>query len=63
MWLEDYRLACHAGGATDDLFIIENLSLFLGQSESTWREHLPRGKIDDLTECDNPPRKIPYYHQ
>jgi hypothetical protein len=24
VWLEDYRLACHAGGATDDLFVIKN---------------------------------------
>jgi hypothetical protein len=22
MWLDDYRLACHAGGGTDDLFVI-----------------------------------------
>jgi hypothetical protein len=22
VWLEDYRFACHAGGATDDLFFI-----------------------------------------
>jgi hypothetical protein len=34
IWLEDYRLACHAGGATDD-------------SARTWLEHLPRDKIND----------------
>jgi hypothetical protein len=27
VWLEDYRLACHAGGATDYLFVIINLPL------------------------------------
>jgi hypothetical protein len=47
VWLEDYRLACHAGGATDDLFVIKNLSLYLGDSARTWLEHLPRDKIQD----------------
>jgi hypothetical protein len=32
VWLEDYRLACHAGGATDDLFVIKNLPLYLDDS-------------------------------
>jgi hypothetical protein len=32
VWLEDYRLACHAGGATDDLFVIKNLLLYLSDS-------------------------------
>jgi hypothetical protein len=32
VWLEDYRLACHAGGVTDDLFVIKNLSLYFGDS-------------------------------
>jgi hypothetical protein len=27
VWLEDYRRACHAGGAMDDLFVIKNLPL------------------------------------
>jgi hypothetical protein len=44
---EDYRLACHAGGATDDLFVIKNLPLYLGDSARTWLEHLPRDKIND----------------
>jgi hypothetical protein len=32
VWLEDYRLVCHAGGARDDLFIIKNLPLYLANS-------------------------------
>jgi hypothetical protein len=47
VWLEDYRLACHTGGATDDLFMIKNLPLYLGDSACTWLEHLPRDKIQD----------------
>jgi broad specificity phosphatase PhoE len=50
VWLEDYRLACHAGEATDDLFIIKNLSLYLGDSARTWLEHLPRNKINNWTD-------------
>jgi hypothetical protein len=50
VWLEDYRLACHAGGATDDLFIIKNLSLYLGDSTRTWLEHLPHDKISSWTD-------------
>jgi hypothetical protein len=48
--LEDYRLACHAGGATDDLFIIKNLPLYLGDTAWTWLKHLPHGGINDWTE-------------
>ena len=29
LWLEDYRLACQAGGMDNDDFIIPNLPLFL----------------------------------
>jgi hypothetical protein len=50
MWLEDYRLACHAGGATYNLFIIKNLPLYLGDSTRTWLEHLPCGRINDWTD-------------
>jgi hypothetical protein len=50
VWLEDYRLACHAGGATDDLFIIKNLSLYLSDSAWTWPEHLPHDKISNWTD-------------
>jgi hypothetical protein len=32
IWLEDYRLACNAGGARDDLFIIKNLPLHITDS-------------------------------
>jgi hypothetical protein len=46
MWLEDYRLVCHAGGATDDLFIIKNLPFYLSDSARMWLEHLPRDKIN-----------------
>jgi hypothetical protein len=50
VWLEDYRLACHAGGATDNLFVINNLPLYLGDSARTWPEHLPRDNIHDWTD-------------
>jgi hypothetical protein len=50
VWLEDYRLSSHAEGATGDLFIIKNLSLYLGDSMWTWLEHLPRDKINDWTD-------------
>jgi hypothetical protein len=32
---------------TDDLFVIKNLPLYLGDSPRTWLEHLPRDKIHD----------------
>jgi hypothetical protein len=38
------------GGATDDLFIIKNLLLYLSDSARTWLEHLPRDKIHDWTD-------------
>jgi hypothetical protein len=47
MWLEDYQLACHAGGVTYDLFIIKNLLLYLGDSARMWLKHLYHGKIHD----------------
>ena len=53
LWLEDYRLACQAGGASDDNFIIRNLPLFLADSARAWLEHLPSNVIQswvDLTE-------------
>jgi hypothetical protein len=50
VWLEDYRLTCHAGGATDYLFVIINLPLYLCDSARTWLEHLPRDKIQDWTD-------------
>jgi hypothetical protein len=36
VWLEDNRLACHTEGATNDLFIIKNPPLYLGDSAWTW---------------------------
>jgi hypothetical protein len=33
--LKDYWLACHGGGAADDLFFIKNLPLHLGDSVRT----------------------------
>jgi hypothetical protein len=45
LWLEDYRLACRAGGANSDYFIIRNLPLFLADSARTWLEHLPSNRI------------------
>jgi hypothetical protein len=50
VWLEDYRLVCHAGGATDDVFIIKNLPLYHGDSARTWLEHLSQNKINDWTD-------------
>jgi hypothetical protein len=47
VWLVDYRLTCHARGATDDLFIIKNLPLYLNDSTRTWLEHLQWDKIHD----------------
>jgi hypothetical protein len=45
LWLEDYRLACQAGDADSDYFIISNLPLFLADSVQTWLEHLPPNQI------------------
>jgi hypothetical protein len=51
MWLQDYRLACHTGGgATEGLFIIKNLSLYLGDSARMWLEYLLRDKINNWTD-------------
>ncbi|RLN08232.1 hypothetical protein C2845_PM11G00090 [Panicum miliaceum] len=53
LWLSDYWLACQAGGADDDLFIIRNLPLFLADSARAWLEHIPSGRIrswNDLRE-------------
>jgi hypothetical protein len=50
VWLEDYQLACHAEGVTDDLFNIKNLPLYLSDSERTWLEHMPHDKIHNWTD-------------
>ena len=36
VWLEDYRLACGAGGANDDRFIIQYLPICLGENIRAW---------------------------
>ena len=41
VWLNDYRLVCQLGGATDDAVIIRNLPLHLADATRTWLEHLP----------------------
>jgi hypothetical protein len=47
VWLNDYRLACQLGGATDDAVIIRNLPLHLADATRTWLEHLPADQIHD----------------
>ncbi len=46
VWLEDYRLACRAGGATDDNFVIQYLPIYLADSARSWLEYLPGGCIN-----------------
>jgi hypothetical protein len=51
VWLNDYRLACQLGGATNDEVIIRNLPLHLADSARMWLEHLSASQIhnwDDL---------------
>jgi hypothetical protein len=50
VWLEDYRLTCHTGGATGDLFIIKNLPLHLVGTARTWLKNLPHNKINSLAD-------------
>ena len=45
VWLNDYRLACQLGGATEDAVIIRNLPLHLADATRTWLEHLPADQI------------------
>jgi hypothetical protein len=40
VWLVDYHLACRAGGADDDFFIIQFFPIYLAV------DHLPRNSID-----------------
>jgi hypothetical protein len=46
VWLEDYCLACRAGGANDDLFIIQFLPMYLANMARDWLDDLPRNMID-----------------
>jgi hypothetical protein len=51
--LEDYHLACRAGWADDDLFIIQFLPIYLADTARAWLDHLPRNMInswEDLME-------------
>jgi len=47
LWLNNYRLACQLGSASDDAVIIRNLPLHLEDSARTWLEHLPTNQIHD----------------
>jgi hypothetical protein len=46
VWLEDDRLAYRAGGADNDLFIIQFLPIYLTDSTRAWLDHLSRNMID-----------------
>jgi hypothetical protein len=46
VWLEDYRLACRAGGADDNLFIIQFLPIYLADMPRALLDHFPRDTID-----------------
>lgn len=43
--LDDFWLACRAGGATDDEVIICNLALYLVESARAWLEHPLAGNM------------------
>ena len=45
VWLEDYRLACRAGGANDDRFVIQCLPICLGENVRAWLDFLPADSI------------------
>jgi hypothetical protein len=46
IWLDDYRLACLAGGVDDDLFVIRFLPIYIANTTRAWLDHLPRNSID-----------------
>jgi hypothetical protein len=46
IWLDDYHLACRAGGADDHLFIIQFLPIYLANMARAWQDQLPRNSID-----------------
>ena len=50
LWLNDYRLACQLGSATDDAVIIRNLPLHLADSARAWLEHLLANQIHDWSD-------------
>ena len=45
IWLEDYRLACRAGGANEDLFVIQYLPICLGDNVRAWLKFVPADSI------------------
>ena len=47
IWLEDFWLACRAGGVDDDLFIIQYLPICVGEHVRVWLEFLPHDSIRD----------------
>ena len=52
VWLNDYRLACQLGGATDDTVIIRNLPFLLTDTTRTWLEHLLADQIHNWADLD-----------
>jgi hypothetical protein len=50
VWLEDFRLACRAGGANDDFFIIQYLPICVGEYVRAWLEFLPPNSIRSWAE-------------
>ena len=47
MWLEDFRLAYRTGGVNDDHFIIQYLSICVGDHVRAWLEFLLPDSIRD----------------
>ena len=45
VWLEDFCLAYRAGGADNDIFIVQYLPLYLAESARASLEHLPADNI------------------
>jgi hypothetical protein len=46
VWIEHYHLACRAGGADSNLFIIQFLPIYLADTSRSWLYHLPNDSID-----------------
>ena len=47
IWLEDFRLACRAGGVDDNVFIFQYLPICVGEHVQVWLEFLPHDSIRD----------------
>jgi hypothetical protein len=45
IWLEDFQLACRAGGADDDYFIIQYVPICVRKYVRAWLELLPPNSI------------------